>query len=342
MLTRLECLTPEERNKIMGHRQGDSSVYVTYYMSTFIDADCQSICFGSAPQHDLVHLAGRLLRHGGAPTALTDQQRFEVSQDPKLVAYCRKKTKALEQWKSQGYRSRQAAEGTKMASRYDYYKKKADSLSKRLKADRLQRAIKDFHGSIHIEEVHRQLSGIKPSAILAPRTIEYELPERAQAARLFSKVADGLSRSELNVLRIDLITTLTKLSQRRESPCRREMTGRRKPSGYTTSGYKTTSKKSGSLTQTASQGRPEYMDPSPLFCPFCRGADKEVGDTQREKRWRIDSLGRHICGQHLKRRRVPFDCPYDGCTEVLEGAEHFANHTARQHALRLPPAAIPR
>lgn len=33
-------LTPEERNKITGHRQGDSGVYVMYYMSTFIDADC--------------------------------------------------------------------------------------------------------------------------------------------------------------------------------------------------------------------------------------------------------------------------------------------------------------
>lgn len=69
----IEALTPEERNKIMGHRQGDSRVYVQYYMSTFNDADCQSICFGSAPQHDLAHLAGRLLRHGDAPTALTDE-----------------------------------------------------------------------------------------------------------------------------------------------------------------------------------------------------------------------------------------------------------------------------
>ena len=308
----------------MGHRQGDSSVYVTYYMSTFIDADCQSICFGSAPQHDLVHLAGRLLRHGGAPTALTDQQRFEVSQDPKLVAYCRKKTKALEQWKSQGYRSRQAAEGTKMASRYDYYKKKADSLSKRLKADRLQRAIRDFHGSIHIEEVHRQLSGIKPSTILAPRTIKYELPERAEAARLFSKVADGLSRAELDMLRIDLIMTLSQLCKRRESPCRRRMTGH-----YERNEWQTVHERDDRPVQTAWQDQPGSMDPSPLFCPFCRGANSEVGDTQRRKLWRIDSLARHICGQHLKGRRVPFACLYVGYTEVLEGAEHFINYAAR-------------
>ena len=130
-----EQLTPEERNKIMGHRQGHSRVYVMYYMSAFIDVDCQSICFGSAPQHDLIHLAGRLLCHGDAPTALTDQQKFEVNQDLTLISYRQKRTKAMQQWKSHGFRSREDAEGTEMASRYDHYKKKAD---------RLQQVIQDF------------------------------------------------------------------------------------------------------------------------------------------------------------------------------------------------------
>ncbi|RYO82759.1 hypothetical protein DL764_009563 [Monosporascus ibericus] len=200
-----EELTAEERNKIMGHRQGDSRVYVMYYMSTFIDADCQSICFGSAPQHDLVHLAGRLLRHGDAPTALTDQQKFEVNQDPKLVKYRQKRTRALQQWKWQGYRSREEAEGTDMASRYDHYKKKADCLGKRLKAERLQRAIKDFHDLIHVEEVNRQLNGVKPSSVLVPPTVKYELPERAQVAHLFSKAADSINRDRLHKLRMQLL-----------------------------------------------------------------------------------------------------------------------------------------
>ncbi|KAJ4465230.1 hypothetical protein J3R30DRAFT_3235372, partial [Lentinula aciculospora] len=38
-----EALMPEERNRIMGHCQGDSKVYVQYYMSSFQDVDCQSI-----------------------------------------------------------------------------------------------------------------------------------------------------------------------------------------------------------------------------------------------------------------------------------------------------------
>ncbi|KAK3934553.1 hypothetical protein QBC46DRAFT_368131 [Diplogelasinospora grovesii] len=143
-----EALTPEERNKIMGHRQGDSNVYVQYYI---------------APQYDLIHLAGRLLRHGDAPTALTDQQRKQ-------------------QMKSKGYPTRAAAEGTELAARYDHYKKKADRLNKKLKAKRLQQAIKDFHHSIHVDEVNRQLNGIQPSQVIVPPTIEYELPERARVA----------------------------------------------------------------------------------------------------------------------------------------------------------------
>ncbi|KAK3369303.1 hypothetical protein B0T24DRAFT_707793, partial [Lasiosphaeria ovina] len=158
-------------------------VYVQYYMSTFNDADCQSICFGSAPQRDLVHLAGRLLRHGDAPTVLTDNQKFEVSRNPELTKCRQKRSKTLEAMKLQGYSTRAAAEGTRLATQYDDYKKKADRLNKKLKRERLQQAIKDFHDAIHIEEINRQLDGVKPSKVIAP-TMDYELPERAQVARL--------------------------------------------------------------------------------------------------------------------------------------------------------------
>ena len=238
----------------MGHRQGDSRVYVQYYMSNFNDADCQSICFGSAPQRDLVHLAGRLLRHGDAPTALTDNQRFEVSQDPKLVKCRQKRSKVLEAMKSQGYSTRAAAEGTRLAAQYDHYKKKADSLNKMLKSERLQQAIKDFHDSIHIEEINRQLNGTKPSRVIAPPTINYELPERAQVARLFSQFADVLTREALYPLRMTLVRTMARLCKRRESPCRHQMRRRRletqKP-----------------LTEKLTVQGSESLLP---FCPFCK------------------------------------------------------------------------
>jgi len=73
--------------------------------------------------------------------------------------------------KSQGYCSRADAEGTDLAIRYDRYKRKADRLNKKLKTQRLRRAIKDFHDSVYIEEVNRQFNGIKPSDVIVPPTI---------------------------------------------------------------------------------------------------------------------------------------------------------------------------
>lgn len=52
------------RQKLL-HRQGDSGAHVQCYMSNFNDVDRQSIYFKSLPQHDRIHLAGRLLRHAG-------------------------------------------------------------------------------------------------------------------------------------------------------------------------------------------------------------------------------------------------------------------------------------
>jgi hypothetical protein len=59
-------------------------------------------------------------------------------------------------------------------------------LNKKLKAERLQQVIKEFHDSIDVEEIDRQLNGIRSSNVIASPTIKYELPERARVARLFS------------------------------------------------------------------------------------------------------------------------------------------------------------
>ncbi|KAM3549528.1 hypothetical protein ARSEF4850_008808 [Beauveria asiatica] len=124
----------------MGHRKGDSSTYQTY-MSNFIDRDCQSICFGSAPQQDLIHLAARLQRHDAAPTCLTEEQLAEVNGDKDLKALRLARTNAMQTWKAQGYRSRDAAAGTTMREDYDRYSKEAENLSKYLKGIRLRQVL---------------------------------------------------------------------------------------------------------------------------------------------------------------------------------------------------------
>ncbi|KAH8742555.1 hypothetical protein F5883DRAFT_362614, partial [Diaporthe sp. PMI_573] len=138
-----------------------------------------------------------------------------------------------------------------------------DCLNKKLKGERLQQAIKDFHDSIHIEEINRQLNGVKPSKVIAP-AIDYELPERARVARLFSQAADVLNRKALYPLRIGLVKTLAQLCRRRESRCRPQIRRSRKadPPNMSTNGIT----------------KPTVQDSTSLpFCPFCRWADDQVG-----------------------------------------------------------------
>jgi hypothetical protein len=333
----------------MGHRQGDSKVYVQYYMSSFNDVDCQSICFGSAPQHDLIHLAGRLLRHGDAPTSLTGQQKAEVNQDPELASAREERSRALQRLKQQGYRSRADAEGTDIATQYDRYRRKAHSLSQKLKTRRLQRAIREFHSSVHVEEIERQLNGIKPPDVIVPPTIQYDLPERAHLARLLSNAADFKNRAELQDIRTELVSTISQLCKRRESPCRDQarrggdaaapLSSSGTAIGFSISGHKAAGYESGPTQNLRSRAkRPKQS--TFACCPFCRWADDTVGGYQRTKSWRIDSLARHLRLQHLKMRHMPFKCPYRGCPEVLHSTEHFSGHVARQHQLYLPPSLM--
>ncbi|KAH6874580.1 hypothetical protein B0T10DRAFT_361667, partial [Thelonectria olida] len=73
---------------------------------------------------------------------------------------------------------------TGVGKRYEKYRKRVESLRKTLSAKRLERAISEFHETTHAKEIDQQLQGIKPSELLAPSTIQYELEERAEVARL--------------------------------------------------------------------------------------------------------------------------------------------------------------
>jgi len=174
----------------------------------------------------------------------------------------------------------------------------------------------------------RQLNGTKPSRVIAPPTINYELPERAEVAQLFSRAADVPTREALYPLRISLVKAMAQLCRRRESPCRPHMRRSRKA--------ETPKRSTSRITKSTVQGSENSLP----FCPFCKWADDQLGESQREKPWRIDSLARHLRTKHLRRHQTPFDCPYEGCPEVLGGPEHFVRHTERQHGLHLPPAVM--
>src|SRR5699024_6003089 len=127
---------------------------------------------------DFVRLATRLRRHEGAPKELTVDQLAEINDDKQLLDYRAEKKRARLEWRRQGYRSREQAQDTDMRKRFDEYSKMEKKLIRKLKASRLKKAIEDFHANIHVEEINRQLCGIKPADIIAPPNIEYDLSER--------------------------------------------------------------------------------------------------------------------------------------------------------------------
>jgi hypothetical protein len=79
----VEAVTPDERGQIMSQR--DPTVYRRHYMPDVIDRDCQAIYLGTVSQDDLVRRVGRLPRDLRAPTVLTNAQKSEVMNDPKLL-----------------------------------------------------------------------------------------------------------------------------------------------------------------------------------------------------------------------------------------------------------------
>ncbi|KAJ3480965.1 hypothetical protein NLG97_g7940 [Lecanicillium saksenae] len=341
-----EDLTPEERNWIMGHRKGDSSTYLTYYMSSFIDRDCQSICFGSAPQQHLIHLAARLQRHDAAPTCLTTAQLAEINEDEDLKTLRRAKATAVQAWKDQGYRSKEAAAGTTMREDYDRCSKEADRLSKYLKDIRLRQVIQDFHTDIHVEEVDRQLRGIKPADIIAPPGIQYDLAERAQVAQLYATAAKIPEADQLHGIRVELVRCISRLCSRRESRLirqKRQTQNRKRAAqgapliGFA-AGYGRVNielRPRGAIIPGRTESNAGSTEP---ICAFCRWQGNH-GRADRTKTQSMSNLARHMKLMHLSRLRMPFLCPWQDCEAIIGSREHFASHF-RYHGQDLPPSIL--
>ena len=314
----------------MGHSLGDSSTYVQFYMTDFIEVDFQEIVFGSEPQRDLIHLMGRLLRRGDAPRQLTEQQKAEIQKDPKLTELRRKREKVLAKIQDRGWTLKTAKDtndGKTFIHKYERYNRQADSRRKKLHDQWLSRAIQKFHASADAEEIKRQLDGMRPSDYLAPRAVQYQLPERARIAKLFSEAANIRGRDELYELRISLMKELSLICQRREKAHPRQ----KRAAGKLVKPIKPTPKR---FTRSVTAGFNSINSTEPLkiaseaatpaklqlFCPFCARKCDEA------------SIVRHISEEH-RRQSIPFRCPYNTCSGIVGGVMYFADHYRYRHQL---------
>ncbi|PVH71727.1 hypothetical protein DL98DRAFT_367011, partial [Cadophora sp. DSE1049] len=165
----------------MGNR-GD--VYERYYMSSFIDADCQAIYLGTTRRDDLIRAIGRLERHEEAPDKLNNEQKLEISNNPEVVALIASRKRYAEKIKRQGYITIKDAKGTFWHTKHTKAQRELNSLKNQLRDMLLDKTIDEFHETVHVTEVERQMLGILPAEVLTPSNIEYELEERATVARL--------------------------------------------------------------------------------------------------------------------------------------------------------------
>jgi hypothetical protein len=351
----------------MGHR-GD--VYERYYMPSFIDRDCQAIYLGSTRRDDLIRAVGRLICHENAPKALTDVQKFEISQDPKLLELIEERAQCVRDLKDHGFPTIKSAKKTKWFEKHKSIQAEINTLRRKLKDDLLEKSIAEFHKTVHTAEVDRQLRGIRPADIITPPNFEYELEERGQVAKLLFKPLDGLTEDQILDVRVELVDNLMRLCKKQETPHQYKAPkkrGRPKVCPVYASTDADDEDEDDDDEEDFSQGETdvesdvdwetktladedldvdsiapmeveEQPRAPPLYCAFCKWVDEEAGPQKRGHVFsRIDSLSRHIRAQHLCPRAAGegFDCPYQGCSAFIGSALHFITHTKHQHRLSL-------
>ena len=284
---------------------------------------------------------GWLAHNALTPTTLIDAQKLKISNDPRLLELCQRRQRYADKIKEDlGFPTIKAAEGTKWYQRHKSTQAGINNLKCQLSDACLNQAIQEFHDTIDTIEINNQLQGIMPTEVLVPSTMEYELEERAIAAKLFFKSLDNLDESQVFRIRARLIRNLIRLCKRQETP--RPYKGptprKRQHALYEDEHIERTQKPNKALridgaiieSQKLSEG-------GALYCPFCR-CDEEAAPRKRNFLFaRIDGLRKHIREQHLDlmESNEKLICPFQGCSASLAGTMHFFNHSKHQHGLCL-------
>ena len=324
----------------MGNR-GD--VYERYYMPNFIDSDTLAIYLGAPRRDDLIQAVGHLERHEEAPDKLSNDQRREIWNDPKMVRLVKKREKYAAKIKDCGYTTIKAAKGTKNYLRHAEAQADINNMKAKLSRKLLDKTIDKFHETVHSAEVERQMQGIMPSSeVLNPPTIKYELEERATVARLLFQPMDDMDPWQVCQVRIQVVDALVPLCGRQETP-HQFKTSRSSKRLREVDDLNVPCKRL-KVDDIVMDEEDPFADIPPVdniakgttdewYCPFCRG-DEEVGPVRREYKYsRRDSRKRHAQDQHLTELAIGegFDCPYEGCNAFLGTAMHFYSHAERQH-----------
>lgn len=210
-------MTTAERNQTLG-QQGQ--VYEQFYIPELIEADYQSIYFGTPSEDELIRAAARMgLSHDSrAPLGLTDAQKEEIRNDPEIMRLRDKRGRYTEKLVRQGYRPIETGKGTSLYARYEKIDRRIKSMTTQLKRARESQAKKDFHDTIDDLEINKQLDGAElPEMPTRARAMQFEFPERARIVRLMSLNLTELEEGEALAARMKFIRTLARYCHKQES-----------------------------------------------------------------------------------------------------------------------------
>jgi hypothetical protein len=208
-------VTADERGQIIN--QQDLSIYRRYYQPDFIDRDCQAIYLGTVLQDDLIQRVGRLPFYTEAPPALTDAQKAEIKNDPRLLCLCQRHDR-LSKMIKKDFSTVKAAQETRRYKKYKKLQARINSLKQKLNTEWFDKATKDFWATVYTKEVNKQLQGILLSTeLLALPTIKYKLKEQATVAKQLLECCNNLNELQLFQIRIEIIRNLIILCGRQET-----------------------------------------------------------------------------------------------------------------------------
>ncbi|KAI9732135.1 MAG: hypothetical protein M1834_004231 [Cirrosporium novae-zelandiae] len=319
-----ETTTAALRNQAMGH--GRSSVYQTYYMSSYVNADVQAAYLGVPSNKALFRAVGRMsLRSDArAPTSLTDEQKAELEQDPSLIAL-RNEVQSIKEAISKEYGIVTKSKGTALYKSYinaqNRYRWTRYSLNRKRKAMARQK----FFDTIDTIEVDRQLATKlnqknQTTALDSDKSDPKQVFEIQERAILVENLFQPQSQLSDRIL---VIQAMTGLCRRREMP------------GKTPGDRRTHPAKEAKMEESKNQHFNIPIILKSVQCIFC------IGDTRLPIRSRTysfsrpDAIRRHMEHSHYRHipKTVTIECPHPECKERLTGVDHLKNHAQVVHGI---------
>jgi hypothetical protein len=282
----------------------------------------------------LIQKVGQLPFYTEALPALTDTQKAEIKNNPRLLCLCQRHDR-LSKIIKKDFSTVKAAQETRQYKKYKKLQARINSLKQKLNTEQFDKATKDFWATVYTKEVNKQLQKIFLSTeLLVLPTIKYKLKEQATVVKLLLEYCNNLNELQLFQIYIEIIRNFIIL-------CRHQETYR---SATKTRQYLLYKDKSSKATEIPDNIKIDLSVPdkqmllkSTFYCLFCR-YNKEAGPYKYNKLFScIDSLCKHVRIQYLEyiQPNKGFVCLYQGCVTSLKGTIYFINYIVLEYSLYL-------